>query len=580
MITLKTKNKQLTDATIMIVDDEFINMEVVKTFLEDEGYQKFVLVEDSTLAIETLQEKNPDLLLLDLSMPKVSGYDILAELRQSSKFKYLPIIILTASTDSASKIRALDLGATDFLSKPVDASELGLRVRNTLSAKAYQDQLAYFDSLTGLPNRQLFLEHFEKAYREAKRYGDCLALLNIELDHFDKIKDTMEVSAGEEILRQAAGRIEYVTRKSDILGRAGVKEGAVSLFHLESNVFTLLLDRIHNGEFAAVVAERVIQEVRAPFHVQEKDIYLTASIGITSYPSEIEDIRGLMQLASSAKDFAKSKGGDSFQFSSGEINAMYAERFSLESHLRKALEKDEFVLHYQPKVNVMTDAIEGVEALIRWNSSDRGLSQPGRFITMAEETGLIVPMGEWIINQACSDLRDWHQSGRSGMTMAINLSVKQMIDHDFIVMIKRSIENSGVDPRFLTLELTESLLLDDVESKILLLQSLKEIGLKLAVDDFGTGYSSFSYLRKLPVDELKIDRAFIKDLPGNGKDRAIASSTIYLAQSLGLHTVAEGVETQGQLDFLKEEGCNQYQGFLFSEALPEKKLLELLNTGA
>ncbi len=567
--------RDLQYAKIMIIDDEPITLDMVQIYLEEAGYSNFVLVEKSTEAMQQIEENGPDILLLDLMMPEVSGYDILAQVREHPKLRYLPVIVLTAATDTESKLRALDLGATDFLAKPVDPSELSLRVRNTIAAKAYLDQLAYYDSVTSLPNRKMFIELFDNALKKAKRFTEKLALLNIELDHFDRINDTMGISAGDEVLRQITHRIENAVRDVDLLGPSIIKDDTlIDLFRIEGPVFSLLLYRISEAGNGASVSNRLLEDIRKPVSVAGNDVYVTASIGITTYPDEGKSTEELLRLASSAKDFAKNKGGDTFQFSSAEINATYEKRHSMESRLRKALAREELVLFYQPKVNVAHNTIDGVEALVRWDSS-QGLVSPLDFIPIAEETGLIIPFGEWILTEACSQLKKWHQEGKSGITMAVNLSAKQFADPDFFTTVQRIVSQSGIEPRFLKLELTESLLLGDIESKIIILQDLKDMGLKISVDDFGTGYSSLSYLSKLPVDELKIDKSFIDNVSDQADSRAIVSTIIYLARNLGLQTVAEGIETTDQLNYLKQEGCDQYQGYLFSKPVSSSDFSEL-----
>jgi len=567
----------LTDATIMMVDDESINMEVVQAFLEDDGYSKFILVEKSREAMNILEERRPDILLLDLMMPEVSGFEILSEVRRHPKLEHLPVIVLTSSTDTETKLRALDLGATDFLAKPVNPSELGLRLRNTLAAKAYLDQLAYYDPLTKLPNKHLFMERFDWAMKEAKRHNDHLAILNIELDNFDKINDTMGMSAGDEILRLVVPRIERVIRDSDVLGHFNAEDDELlHLFRMEGSAFSLLMDRITDAESAAILADRIIKAIRPPFPLQHSEIYVTASIGIASFPAESQTSTELLRLASSAKDYAKSKGGDSFQFSSVTINAIYQKRYDLESRLRKSMERDELLLYYQPKVDIKSGVITGVEALLRWENGNNGLITPDEFIPLAEETGLIIPMGEWVINEACTQLKKWHQSDRIPINMSVNLSAVQFGDPEFFNATKQIIDNSRIDTKFLTLEITESLLIDDIEGKIKMLEKFKALGLKLSIDDFGTGYSSFNYLRRLPVNELKIDRAFIMDLSQNSDSRAIVSSMIFLSHSLGMITVAEGIETEEQLWVLQDEQCDQYQGYYFSRPVPSEELFKLL----
>lgn len=570
--------RTLQDASIMIVDDESITMDVVQTYLEEFGYKKFIQLEDSREAIRVLEETAPDILLLDLVMPEVSGFDILQSVRRHPKFKFLPVIILTASSDSESKLRALDLGATDFLAKPVDQSELGLRVRNTLAAKAYVDQLAYYDPLTKLPNKLMFQDCYNWALKKVKRDKTKLALLNIALNNFDIINASFGAEAGDEILCQISQRIVAVVRDVDLVSRSvSDNEESVNLFRVEGARFLLLLDKIQSSGCAALVAERLIQAIKEPLPFADTNIYPTVCIGIATCPDEGNDGVTLQKLAASAKDYARSKGESSFQFSSASINAIYEKRFRLESKLRKALEEEELVLHYQPKVSVKTGAILGVEALLRWNDRAGGrLVPPDDFIPLSEETGLIIPFGEWVLNEACKQLVKWIEVGKVPVSMSVNLSVKQFSTPDFFDSVKRIIDSSGVNPELLKLEITESLLMDDIEEKISTLRQLKNLGVKLSLDDFGTGYSSLKYLSKFPLDELKIDKHFMVDVSCNSDSQAIVSSIIFLSRSLGLVTVAEGVETEEQLNFLRENDCEQYQGFLFSRPLPENEITQLL----
>ena len=572
---MKEQYHKLTDALIMMVDDEPITMEMVQALLEEEGYNRFYLEENSAQALETLEKVVPDILLLDLVMPEVSGFEILSAIRKHPRFKRLPIIILTSSTDTENKLRALDLGATDFLAKPVDQSELRLRVRNTLAAKAYTDQLAYYDPLTNLPNRLMFQEHFEYALKKATRYNEKMALFNIALDDFGRINASIGLGGGDKIFSLIARRVERMVRGADFLAHSESSASMdMNLFRSEGGTFLLLLERLHDTADAAVIAKRLLKMIRQPLRAGGEDIYLTSSIGISTFPDEGTDCTSLQHLANSATEYAKKNGGDSFQFSSQDINSAYKNRLSMENMLRKALEKNEFVLHYQPKVDIQTDVIQGVEALLRWNKDGNKLIPPNDFIPLAEDTGLILPIGNWVLTEACRQLNRWHQSGSTLIGMNVNLSAKQFKDKEFYSVIKRIINGSNIDPSFLTLEFTESLLMDDIDSKIGQLNQLKSLGLKLSIDDFGTGYSSLSYLRKLPVDELKIDRSFIKNVPSRNKSCAIVSSVIFLANKLGLSIIAEGVEEKEQLSFLGKEQCHQYQGFFFSKPLPADQLYD------
>jgi diguanylate cyclase (GGDEF)-like protein len=576
-LELQDEVHQLLNATILMVDDEPTTMEVVQGFLEEVGYHNFVLVEESSEAMASLEKQRPDLLLLDLIMPQVSGFDILKAVRAHPKLKHLPIIVLTSSSDYRDKLAALDLGATDFLAKPVDPSELQLRVRNTLAAKAYMDQLAFYDPLPQLPNRHLFMEQLEWSLNAARRNGEKLALMSIELDQFKKISDTLGLFAGDDILLQQAWRIKEVVRVIDLLGRFDMTEDVpVNLFHFDGGNFALLLHRIGSERNAALAAQRILEAVRAPVVVANTEIYMTASIGIATYPTEDSESVALLKSASAAKDYAKNSGGNAFQFSSRQINMQCQQRLSLEARLRRAMDRDEFVLYYQPKLDVKTNVITGVEALLRWHIKDLGWIEPNEFISIAEETGLVIPIGEWVMGHACKQLAEWRRSGKAPIGMAVNLSALQFENPEMHAIFKRIIQNSGIDPQLLTLELTESILLGEIEKKIESMKRLKDLGLKLSIDDFGTGYSSLRYLRRLPLDELKIDRSFFVNLFEDAKGRSLLSSLILLARNLNLRTVAEGVETEQQLLFLREQRCDHYQGLLFKPPLESAALFDLL----
>lgn len=570
---MKISNPSLSEATIMMIDDEPLNMEVVQSFLEEDGYSDFIHEHRSVQAIDTLKNSQVDLLLLDLVMPEKDGFEILSEIRENPDYERLPVIILTSASDTESKLRVLDLGATDLLAKPVDPSELKLRVRNTLSAKAYLDRVANYDELTGLPNRKMFVSQLEWAIRQADRYQEKLSLLTITIDNFTRINGAMGHEVGDEVIRHVSNTIHKLTRKSDVVNVPDQSNPLVcNLYHTDGGTFTLLLERMSSAADAAAVAKRIIQAVSKPLRIANQDIYLTLSIGIASYPNECEDAQTLISLSSSARDLAKSGGGNDVKFSSSKINENYKKRVDIENRLHRALENEELLLHYQPKVSLKTGKIAGVEALLRWNDPEKGMVPPFEFIPLAEDTGLIKPIGTWVLREACRQLHEWNLVGIQNLTMNVNVSAKQLEAPKFVDIVQKAIVDNNISPKRLTLELTESMIMDNIDHNISLMTQLRAMGLKLSIDDFGTGYSSLSYLSKLPADELKIDRSFIMDLPSRPDSLALVTAILYLSATFGLTTVAEGVENREELALLRSKHCTQFQGFYFSKPLPPLEL--------
>lgn len=560
----------------MMVDDEQLNMEVIRIFLEDAGYSNFVLEDHAPNAMQVLLREKPDVVLLDLNMPEVSGIEILAEIRKDQALKYLPVIILTSSTEPEVKNKALELGATDFLAKPVDASELALRLRNTLAAKAYQDQLAHYDALTGLPNRSLISDRANMALKVAVRRESPLAVLNVKISRFKAIKDTLGEEAGNAVLQELASRLNGCIRDSDSVARAETDELASQLARVASDEFILLLPDIRAIEDASIVAQRIIRSVSEPINAAGQDVAINASVGISAFPGDGESSELLFQNAASAASFAEQSAGISYQFYSEEFNQQSKRRLQIEGQLRRALERDEFTLNYQPKVYVDNGLMYGVEALLRWSNEELGAVGPDEFIPIAENAGLIPAIGEWVLREACQQQSRWARAGYGHINMAINISVQQFHEPGLPELIQSIIRESGADTNFLTLEVTESVLAGNVEDSIRTLNELKALGPKLSIDDFGTGYSSLSYLKQFPIDELKIDRSFIIDVENDHRDEAIVSTVIFLAHALGLKTVAEGIEEEGQLNVLRDKNCDVYQGYFYSRPLTAEALEPLL----
>lgn len=567
----------LTQATIMMVDDEETTMEIMRAYLEDAGYQHFVLEEDSSRAMEQIEEHRPDILLLDLMMPKVPGFEILQHVRNHPKLKHLPVIILTSSSDAETKLQALDRGATDFLAKPVDPSELKLRVRNTLAARAYQNQLAYYDALTKLPNRSLFLDRLAWFIQRAERHHDNLVLLHITLNQFKRLSTTFGPEISDQLISQIAERMSSCMRRSDVFGR-GIPDSTEldSLFRVDGDEFSLLCPTMAHAEHATKLASRILKVMESPFNANGTEVYISPSIGIASFPADATDVTALIQCAVGASTQANLNGKGGFNFYSSELNSQSLERLRMEADLRHAIEGDQLLLYYQPKVEVKSGRIIGVEALVRWQKPDGTLIFPDQFIPLAEETGLIISLGEWVLKEACSQLARWQAQGIR-LQVAVNVSAKQFNDGYLVHLVRETLQSTGIDATYLTLELTESLLMGNAEQAVETLNHLMALGPKISMDDFGTGYSSLSYLKRFPIHELKIDRSFLTDITHNPEARALVSAMIYLAHEFSLTVVAEGVENQEQLDLLSNLNCDHYQGYFFSRPIRVEALASLLH---
>jgi len=559
---------QLKDAVIMMVDDEPLLMEVLQAFLEEEGYHNFIKVEDSRKAIDMLQSERPDILLLDLKMPHVDGFQILEAVRGGEDIDRMPIIVLTSSTDAETKLRALELGATDFLAKPVDASEMVLRLRNTLTVKAYQDQLTYYDSLTHLPNRKLFIDRLEWLLKKARRESGRVAVLDIGLDRFKQINDSLGPAVGDEVLKQVASRMLASVRETDVLTRVGARDLWRQLARLSGDEFSILLPGVKPANSAAFVARRIQEAIAEKIVVADNEIYLSASVGIAIYPEDGMEADRLIKNAGAATAFAKQQGRENCEFYSKEINAHSRRRLSIEAELRRALAEDQFVLHYQPKLDAQSGVVKGCESLLRWRREDDSLMMPGDFIPVAEECGLIVPMGEWVIREACRQQVAWSAGAVGDLVVSVNVAGPQFHKDSLSAFIRSTLDSVAMDPKRLTLEITESMLMGDADGLIRKLHKIRSYGPTFSIDDFGTGYSSLSYLKRFPIDELKIDRSFIIEVPAARDDGAIVRAIIAMAHSLDLTVVAEGVEHVGQLEYLKSLQCDLIQGFYFSRPLP------------
>jgi len=433
-------------------------------------------------------------------------------------------------------------------------------------ANAQLEHAATHDSLTGLPNRLLLADRLSQATAQGERYSRSFAVLVVDLDRFKSINDSLGHIAGDELLREVSRRLMGLLRKTDTLARLGGDE------------FVLVINEISDPHGAENVASKLLASLAAPVLLSGIEVQISASIGISVFPADGVDADTLLKHADAAMYHAKKNGRNAFQFFAPMMNVSARERLELESGLRRALAQGEFELHYQPKVDVGTGRIDSAEALIRWRHPKRGLTAPSGFIPIAEETGLIVPIGEWVLREACLQARAWQTLGGRPLRIAVNLSAQQFKQKSLISTVREALAGAGLEPDYLELELTESAVMQDAESSIQVLRQLSGLGVRIAVDDFGTGYSSLSYLRRLPLDKLKIDRSFIREVAASRDDAEIVRAIISLAHSLHLKVIAEGVETEEQLSFLRRLGCDQYQGFHCSPPVPAEDFERLMRS--
>ena len=455
-----------------------------------------------------------------------------------------------------------------------EVSEIMGTLQDVSEHKRIEEQirrLAYYDALTNLPNRISFKERMHDLLVRAARSGQLAAVMFIDLDRFKTINDTLGHTVGDSLLQEVAQRIRACVRGGDAIARSG--DGAVA--RLGGDEFVIALHDISQPEDAARVARRMLASLTEPCHIGGHEIFASASIGVSVYPHDGTDLETLLKNADVAMYQAKYQGGNTFQFYTASMNASAHKRLNMENALRRALEREEFVLHYQPQVD-MNGAVVGIEALLRWRHPELGLVSPVEFIPIAEETGLIIPIGAWVLREACRQGRRWHSAGFTGLRMTVNLSSRQFRQRDLLPMVREILQGTVFPAEFLELEITEGAIMQNTTDTLANLRGLHEMGVRLAIDDFGTGYSSLSYLKRFPIDTLKIDRSFVSDLPGDANNAGITGAIIAIAHHLKLTVVAEGVENEAQLAFLHMHACDGVQGFLFSKPLPPDEIPQFI----
>lgn len=466
--------------------------------------------------------------------------------------------------DSADRISMLQQANCRLVIATIEAHKLAEQIE---AAKVALDYLAHHDVLTDLPNRILLQDRINQSIELARRAGSQLAIMFLDLDRFKHINDSLGHAVGDQLLQAVAHRLIACVRQSDTISRQGGDE------------FIVLLPSIEHAADAALTAQKILLSLALPYDVDGHVLHVSVSVGVSIYPDDGLDVGSLIKSADTAMYCAKESGRNNFRFFEADMNARAMQRHSVEVNLRLALERQEFVLHYQPKVDLRLGTVVGVEALIRWQHPELGLLLPGQFVAIAEDCGLILPIGRWVLREACRQARIWREEGLAPIAIAVNTSALEFRAKDFIDNIRTTLSDTGMVPRFLELELTESVLMRDATSTDTVLHALADMGIKLAVDDFGTGYSSLSYLRRFPVDTLKIDQSFVKHINSNTDDATIVSAVINMGKSLKKRVIAEGVETPDQYAFLIAQQCDEGQGYFFGRPMTAADLGSLLRSG-
>jgi diguanylate cyclase (GGDEF)-like protein len=671
---------------------------MLKGLLSREGFEVLDAA-DGQSGLDLFKECRPNLVLLDIMMPEMDGFDCLQALRALPGNSLLPIVMLTHADDRESIHRSYELGATDFIAKPINQSALPYRLRNLIrsnetaenlarsQAMLYDTQkvshlgnwewerstdhinwskealkvlgctlenfpdprltpiksaqpsdgqilqqalerctkqgrafsldirlvhtdrsthvahiqgeaelrqlrvekangtvqditerhrieeqvrhLSYYDPLTNLPNRILFKETMKQALNYCDRYEISLVSLFVSIDKFKRINETLGSAIGDRVLQMFAERLILVVRESDYVSVArNFIRTEKTVSRLGDSEFNVILNYIKEAPDSVKVAQRIVKAMAAPFKIDGNEIYLTVNIGIAVYPEDGEDMETFIKNGEFAMNHAGEQGQNTHQFFNKSINSTELHKLSLENSLRHALKRNELLLHYQPKVDLLSNHIIGMEALVRWQHPELGLVPPGQFIPIAEESGLIGPIGNWVLATACRQLRAWQLEGMPPLIVAVNVSAFQFRHKDFLLYVREILHSTGLAAEYLKLELTESILMEGISDAMIILKEIRELGVRISIDDFGTGYSSLSYLKKLPISELKIDQSFVRDIPHNEDDKVITSAIITLAKSLSLEVVAEGVENEFQAAFLSQHGCDIAQGYFYSKPLP------------
>jgi len=571
---------------LLLVDDVPENIHELLQALK--GEFRILVANDGIKALEIMQGPSPpDLVLLDVMMPVIDGYEVCRRIKALPIGNRTPVIFVTVVDALQEKVRGFELGAADYITKPFDIDEVKARVRSHLelsrlrrfledlvaqrnamlqvSEEKYRI-LAHRDPLTGMPNRVLFAEQLAHAVMLAERSAGQFALLVLNLDNFATINESLGHGLGDQLLIMVGQRLQKLLADSDAVARVGADE------------FHIILPTYDDQSWVDLPAKRLIDALGEPFLIDSQSIYTSASIGIALYPTDGSTQSALQSNADAALHQAKTEGRGSLRFFAPDMTRHARDRLTLEAALRHALDVDQLRLHYQPQINLTTGDIVGLEALVRWQHPERGLVSPGEFIPMAEESGLIVRLGDWVLREACRQVQVWSGQGCSPCQVAVNISAVHLSRGDLLLSVRQALEASGIPPECLELEITESFLMVNRDKAIETLAQLRSMGVRLSIDDFGTGYSSMAYLQQLKVHKLKVDMSFVHDITTNTGNASIVRAIIALGHSLGLEVIAEGVEVLEQASYLRSLGCDVMQGYLISRPLPAVDIIRFMQT--
>jgi diguanylate cyclase (GGDEF)-like protein len=561
-----------TPPSILIIDDDEQIRSLLKDVLSPNGDCTAVSSAEEALAI--LKSIDFNVVISDINMGAISGLDLVPQVLARTPDTVVVMISGQQTIDFA--IDAMRAGAFDYITKPLDLRHVDTAVRRALShhdllkqKRRYEnhleelvkertaevEHLAYHDGLTGLPNRILFEDRCSQALAIAQRSQNLVAVMLVSIDRFKKVTESLGHAAGDVVLTEAAARLQSCVTNRDTVAR------------FDGDEFALLLTNVAETGDLAEVAHTINEAFKEPFHLGQ-EVYVTNSIGISLFPSNGEDSSTILKNAVAALYRAKTQGGNNYQFYAADMNAMAIKRLELETSMRRAIENEEFITYYQPLVNLAAGEVVGFEALVRWQHPEFGLLAPARFIGVAEDTGLILDIGDFVMRAACNQIRSWQNRGMGRLRIAVNISARHFQQKNFLDRLVDILGETRLDPTCLELELTETSIMESTEAAVKLLTQIRKLGVKVSIDDFGTGYSSLSYLKSLPIDTVKLDRSFVKGATTDPDDAALVMAIITLAHNLKLKVIAEGVETEEQVVFLRLLRCDEAQGFLYSKPLP------------